>query len=270
MRFAMQKKDFAMGGESSSRHFGRMDWGIGKNRSPAFTLTELLVVMAILGLLAGLGVPAVKRGLDAGKSAKCANNLKQMGIGFQRYAAENNGYLPQAWGNSGYDGWPGWDVLILDYMEVGTRGSGGNRVYSENTPTPLLCPADNCRTNIFYNMGPFGNIRYSYRINISSSDFIPNQLPPPLKITQLPSPAKQILVCDGEFAYYHHVSLNPALTDSKGTLGKNNSNHVATTRHSGAANYLFVDGHVEKLKWAETWNQTVPGVDPNWGLWRQR
>lgn len=266
MRFAMQKKDFAMEGGSSSRHVDKM-WEIGKSRSPAFTLTELLVVMAILGLLAGLAIPAVKRGLDAGKCAQCANNLKQMGIGFQRYAAENDGTLPMAWFNNSYAGWPGWDVLILDYLEVGTKNSSGNRVYSEKTPTVLYCPADSCRTNIFWNMGPYGSIRYSYRLNLSSYDE-PGNIP--LKIVKLPHPAKQILVCDGEFAYYHHVSLNPALTDSKGSISKNNSKNVAITRHSGAANYLFVDGHVEKLKWAETWDRTVPGVDPNWGLWRQR
>lgn len=233
----------------------------------AFTLVELLVVISIIGLLAGLTVPAVKRGLDAAKTAKCANNLKQMGVGFQRYAAENDGYLPKAWFNDAYPGWPGWDVLILDYLEVGTKGPNGNRVYSENTPTPLLCPADTCRTNIFYT-GPYGNLRYSYRINVSSQK---EGAHVPLKIVQLVSPAKSILVCDGEFAYYHHVSQNPALTDSKGLISRGNGKNVATNRHSGAANYLFVDGHVEKLKWSETWDRTVPGVDdPAWGLWRQR
>jgi len=55
-----------------------------------------------------------------------------------------------------------------------------------------------------------------------------------------------------------------------GGISKSDSNNVATTRHSGAANYLFVDGHVEKLKWADTWDRTAPGVNPAWGLWRQR
>ena len=266
MRFVMLKSDLAMGGKKPSRQLGGMDSRLKNNQPTAFTLVELLVVMAILGLLAGLAIPAVKRGLDAGKCAQCANNLKQMGIGFQRYAAENDGTLPMAWFNNNYAGWPGWDVLILDYLEVGTKNSSGNRVYSEKTPTVLYCPADTCKTNIFYT-GPYGNFRYSYRLNLSSYDE-PGNIP--LKIVKLPHPAKQILVCDGEFAYYHHVSLNPALTDSKGSISKNNSKNVAITRHSGAANYLFVDGHVEKLKWAETWDRTVPGVDPNWGLWRQR
>ena len=109
-----------------------------------FTLVELLVVISIIGLLAGLTIPAIKKGLDAAKTAKCANNLKQMGVGFQRFAAENDGNLPMAWFNDGYPGWPGWDVLILDYLEVGTKGASGNRVYSETIPAPLLCPADTC------------------------------------------------------------------------------------------------------------------------------
>jgi prepilin-type processing-associated H-X9-DG protein/prepilin-type N-terminal cleavage/methylation domain-containing protein len=262
--------DSDMLGGCRKRHFVAVKFTPQSVLSKGFTLVELLVVISIIGLLAGLAIPAVKGGLDAGKAAKCANNLKQMGIGFQRYAAENNGYLPQAWGNSGYDGWPGWDVLILDYLEVGAKGSGGNRVYSENMATPLLCPSDTCRTNIFYNMGPFGNLRYSYRINISSSDSVPGALPPPIKIAQLPSPSKSILVCDGEFKYTHHVSTRPSHANSTQLISRGNSNNVATTRHSGAANYLFADGHVEKLKWAETWDRTVPGADPSWGLWQQR
>ncbi|NBQ65994.1 MAG: DUF1559 domain-containing protein [Verrucomicrobia bacterium] len=153
MRFAMQNRDLGMGGIKPSGQLGGMDSRLEKNWLSAFTLTELLVVMAILGLLAGLGIPAIKRGLDAGKTAKCANNLKQLGVGFQRFAAENSGTLPMAWFNDGYPGWPGWDVLILDYLEVGTKGSSGVRptfsirVRTETfaTPTGSISRAKTCR-----------------------------------------------------------------------------------------------------------------------------
>ena len=59
----------------------------------SFTLVELLVVVAILGLLAGLGVPAIRKGMEAGRSAKCAANLRTIGVAVQQFAAEHNGRI---------------------------------------------------------------------------------------------------------------------------------------------------------------------------------
>jgi prepilin-type N-terminal cleavage/methylation domain-containing protein/prepilin-type processing-associated H-X9-DG protein len=60
-----------------------------------FTLTELLVVIAVIGILAGLLLPALSRAKVAAKSIASISNLRQLGLGLQMYLLENNGTFPK-------------------------------------------------------------------------------------------------------------------------------------------------------------------------------
>ena len=59
-----------------------------------FTLIELMVVVAILGILVSLLLPALGKARDKVKSAVCVNNLKQIGIGINSYAVSYNEAMP--------------------------------------------------------------------------------------------------------------------------------------------------------------------------------
>lgn len=80
----------------------------------AFTLVELLIVIAIIGLLAAILFPAFRRAQESGAQANCASNLQQIYQAVELYRQDEK-YYPGSLGT----------LLATDYaLEGGTNGSG--------------------------------------------------------------------------------------------------------------------------------------------------
>lgn len=63
-------------------------------RHGAFTLVELLVVIAIIAIIAAFAYPAYQRSIAGGKAATCVTNLRQIGVGLNAYLADHEMKMP--------------------------------------------------------------------------------------------------------------------------------------------------------------------------------
>ncbi|MFW5857826.1 MAG: type II secretion system protein [Planctomycetota bacterium] len=86
-----------------------------------FTLVELLVVVAIISILAGLLLPALGSALDASRSSSCINNLSQMGRGMRFYFDDFDNWIMCEMpleANAGDQDNPGYYQAVLDLLDI--------------------------------------------------------------------------------------------------------------------------------------------------------
>lgn len=202
----------------------------------AFTLTELLVVIVIVGALAALVVPAVKSGMLSAKSTEALSNLKQTGVLVANYAAENNNCLPL----SAY--WPSTyvfqNILVDSFPEL--------KKAPYNSNAKLYLP------KIFYdpvlkgkNEHPWGSFGVNSAVVLDSSRFSGgNSQGVGIPLLLITSPAQKVIYCS---------AIEPGWASSWGTDGDvfvqkgYDPTYGPDPRHGGQVSALFADGHVEKL-----------------------
>ncbi len=98
--------------------FARPD---GLRQRTAFTLVELLVVLAVIGVLLALLLPAVQAARESARRATCANNLRQIGIALHDYHAACATFPPGCTDRmkkaNKPDKWLAWSTWILPFLE---------------------------------------------------------------------------------------------------------------------------------------------------------
>lgn len=112
--------------------------GIRDDRRRAFTLLELLVVLAIIAVLLGLLLPALQKVRQAAALARSQNNLKQIGLGFHHLASIHDGALPGHFVKpaTGYDEGP--LVAVMAMLEEDNRLRELRAIYANPKSLPGL------------------------------------------------------------------------------------------------------------------------------------
>lgn len=97
-------------------------------KPPAFTLVELLVVIAVIALLAALLLPALAGAKEKGRQTACINNVRQQALAVYMYAQDQNDLLPPvAYTDTNGDD-VNWPALLDPYINY--------------VSTTHLCPSD--------------------------------------------------------------------------------------------------------------------------------
>jgi prepilin-type N-terminal cleavage/methylation domain-containing protein len=99
-------------------------------RRAGFSLSELLVVVAIVAALAGILMPVLGMVRSSARALTCASNLRQIGLAFTGYASDNAGYFPAPkaaydYPDSFYREWYGPIAVYLDRLAPANYSSGG-------------------------------------------------------------------------------------------------------------------------------------------------
>ncbi|MDR1279424.1 MAG: prepilin-type N-terminal cleavage/methylation domain-containing protein [Opitutaceae bacterium] len=222
----------------------------------AFTLIELLTVIAIIGILAAIIIPTVGKVRESAKNARCVSNLRQCGSALMIFATENKNRIPVASAqNEGEAGM--WTRILTDWKsatDAGTRSYDGiffcpslaaePQPYTLNATTGFGSGVYRTYGMLHGGLQIDGNevdatnggwLDKRDRANGGACHYLdrvpaPSRIPLVLDTVTYSGSANEV----GRQLYYFYSN-------------KTNENATIHLRHGNKANTLFYDGHVKAM-----------------------
>lgn len=247
-----------------------------KKRLNSFSLVELLIVISIIAILASMIMPAVNSAFEAGRSAACQNNQKNIYNGMLLYTSDYYGFSPPGYSPKTYNPilpndsttfhWY-WPFYIEEYAGEKKRLSMNNNGWAEEnawlTNTVFDCPSNTPTylgaTAVRNRYGPDGEYGVYYlafpEANSTGSNLVKS-------ITRAVNPGETILCfdspnipeeCDPSIVpspYTTYGSLAPLSSGGRGYGGD---------IHNGEMNMMLMDGHMDRAA-----SYTVQHSQFNW------
>lgn len=236
-------------------------------RQKAFTLMELLVVVAVIGVLASLLLPSLAHSKSQAQGAYCQNNTRQLVVGCIMYCDDNYGYFPYNLVASNADTNINWAGGVLDWEATPDNTNtayltgGALGPYLHGSSEAFRCPSDTVLSGLQRGLG-WANRDRTYSMNASIGDAgavtqsgVNSNNPyfvQFFKYSSVPQPA-QIFV----FMEEHPDTISDGYFLNKVHIPE--WLRLPASYHNASANVSFADGHAELHKWLDSWT-TPPSV----------
>ncbi|HUA38277.1 MAG TPA: prepilin-type N-terminal cleavage/methylation domain-containing protein [Candidatus Sulfopaludibacter sp.] len=228
------------------KRIGRHDVLTGRDSRRAFTLIELLTVIAIIAILAALLLPALSLARENAKRAYCLNNQRQLNLAWQMYADANHGTLalndwdfrtasvPESPTNSWVLGNAGLDT------DPATLTGGSIYPYVKDIRV-YRCPADHSQV-----LGTSVLILRTYSLSCfmggPPKDTTNYGITPLRQTSQIRTPSKLLTFLEEDDATIDdgHFLYSPLV---------NNWYNIPSWLHQNGLTLQFTDGHGEYWRW---------------------
>jgi len=206
---------------------------VRRRHASAFTLLEVLVVVAILTILATLLLASASRPFALAKAVACRHHLREWGLATHLYANDHDDTLPP-------EGFPnpterhtnsGWYIQLPRQVQLPAYHNQTWRTNPDASfaSSPWLCPSNPRKSN--------GRNLFHYCLNQNVDGLEDSGLP--TRLTSLAEPSAIIW-----------------LFDSKNLPAVGSWNFPHTNLHSGGAHFLFLDGHTRRFPSRDYWDFT--------------